>query len=140
LWRQRFEEANNFERYLSNNGIVVLKFFLNVSKQVQGCRLLERTRLPEKKWQFSDSDMEDRKRWSQHMKVYEDVLTYTSTEAAPWYIIPADHRWFVHLAVASITASALRALHSRYPTLDPQQRESMAKAQRQLEKEVEHRR
>jgi PPK2 family polyphosphate:nucleotide phosphotransferase len=136
LWRQRFAEVNNFEHYLSDNGVVVLKFFLNVSKHVQGQRLLERTQLPEKKWQFSDSDMEDRKRWSQFMKVYEDTLSHTSTEAAPWYIIPADHRWFVHLAVASITVSVLSSLHSKYPTLDSQQRESMAAAQRQLEKEV----
>lgn len=136
LWTQRFEEVNNFERYLSDNGVVVLKFFLNVSKQVQGQRLLERTQLPDKKWQFSDSDIEDRKRWAQFMKVYEDTISHTSTEAAPWYIIPADHRWFVHLMVASITASALRSLHSKYPTLDAQQRESMAAAQRQLEKEV----
>ncbi len=139
LWRQRFEEVNNFERYLVHNGVVVIKFFLNVSKHVQGQRLLERTQLPEKKWQFSDSDMEDRKRWQQFMKVYEDTLTHTSTEAAPWHIIPADHRWFVHLAVASITVSVLSSLHSKYPTLDAQQRESMAAAQRQLEKEV-HRR
>src|SRR4028119_2213427 len=137
LWRQRFEEVNNFERYLSDNGVVVLKFFLNVSKQVQGQRLLERTQLPAKKWQFSDSDMEDRKRWSQFMKVYEDTLTHTSTKAAPWYIIPSDHRWFVHLTVASITRSVLRSLHSKYPTLDLQQQESMAVAQRQLEKEVQ---
>jgi PPK2 family polyphosphate:nucleotide phosphotransferase len=136
LWRQRFEEVNNFERYLVDNGIVVIKFFLNVSKQVQGRRLLERTQLPEKKWQFSDSDMEDRKRWQQFMKVYEDTLTHTSTKAAPWHIIPADHRWFVHLAVSSITASVLSSLHSKYPALDSQQRESMAAAQRQLEKEV----
>jgi PPK2 family polyphosphate:nucleotide phosphotransferase len=140
LWRQRFEEVNNFEQYLSGNGVVVLKFFLNVSKHVQGQRLLERTQLPEKKWQFSDSDMEDRKRWSQFMRVYEDTLTHTSTKAAPWYIVPADHRWFVHLTVASITASTLRSLHSKYPTLDAQQRESMAAAQRQLEKEVRRQR
>lgn len=82
--------------------------------------------------------MEERKRWPQFMKVYEDVLSHNSTEAAPWHIIPADHRWFVHLAVASITASTLRSLHSRYSALDTQQRESMATAQRQLEKEVEH--
>jgi PPK2 family polyphosphate:nucleotide phosphotransferase len=140
LWRQRFEEVNAFEQYLVNNGVVVVKFFLNVSKQVQGERLLERTQLPEKKWQFSDSDMEDRKRWSQFMKVYEDTLTHTSTRAAPWYIIPADHRWFVHLAVASVTMSVLSSLHSKYPTLDSQQRESMAAAQRQLEKEVRRQR
>jgi PPK2 family polyphosphate:nucleotide phosphotransferase len=139
LWRQRFEEVNNFEQYLSNNGVVILKFFLNVSKQVQGQRLLERTQLPEKKWQFSDSDMEDRKRWPQFMKVYEETLTHTSTGAAPWHIIPADHRWFVRLAVASITASSLKSLHSKYPTLDSQKQESMAAAQRQLEKEL-HRR
>jgi polyphosphate kinase 2 (PPK2 family) len=92
--------------------------------------------LPEKKWQFSDSDMEDRKRWNQFMKVYEDTLMHTSTQAAPWYIIPADHRWFVHLAVASITAETLSSLHSKYPTLDSQERENMAAAQRQLGKEV----
>ena len=136
LWPQRFKEVNNFEQYLSDNGVVVLKFFLNVSKRTQGLRLLERTQLPEKKWQFSDSDMEDRKRWHQFMKVYEDTLTHTSTKSAPWYVIPADHRWFVHLAVASITVSVLSSLHSKYPTLDSQQRESMAAAQRQLEKEV----
>jgi PPK2 family polyphosphate:nucleotide phosphotransferase len=136
LWPQRFKEVNNFEQYLSDNGVVVLKFFLNVSKRTQGQRLLERTQLPEKKWQFSDSDMEDRRRWQQFMKVYEDTLSHTSTKAAPWYIIPADHRWFVHLTVASITASVLSSLHSRYPTLDSQQRESMATARRQLEKEV----
>jgi PPK2 family polyphosphate:nucleotide phosphotransferase len=139
LWRQRFEEVNNFEQYLSNNGVVIIKFFLNVSKQTQGQRLLERTQLPEKKWQFSDSDIEDRKRWQQFMKVYEDTLSHTSTKSAPWHIIPANHRWFVHLAVASITVSVLRSLHSKYPTLNAQQRESMAAAQRQLEKEVRRR-
>lgn len=136
LWRQRFEEVNNFEQYLSNNGVTIIKFFLNVSKQTQGQRLLERTQLPEKKWQFSDSDMEDRKRWAQFMKVYEETLTHTSTKTAPWYVIPADHRWFVHLAIASVTVSALRALHSRYPSVDAKQRESMAAAQHQLQKEV----
>jgi PPK2 family polyphosphate:nucleotide phosphotransferase len=140
LWHQRFEEVNTFEQYLVNNGVVVVKFFLNVSKKVQGQRLLERTQLSEKKWQFSDSDMEDRKRWPQFMKVYEDTITHTSTEAAPWHIIPADHRWFVRLAVSSITVSVLRSLNSRYPTFDPQQRESMAAAQRQLEKEVHRQR
>ncbi len=135
IWKRRYREINNFEQYLMDNGIVVLKFFLHLSKEKQIERLLERTELPEKKWKFSTSDLEEREHWDEYMKVYEDVFSHTGTRQAPWHIIPADHRWFSRAAVASITVSKLKSLHSRYPVTDAEQKREMARAQKVLRKQ-----
>ncbi len=136
LWKQRFAQINDFERYLVENGIIVLKFFLHLSKEKQRERLLERTELPEKKWKFSSSDIEERKLWKEYMRAYEDVLSATSTKAAPWHIIPADHRWFTTLAVADLVVSKLKELKPRYPQAKADERKQMVEARRTLEQEA----
>ncbi|MCY7283955.1 MAG: polyphosphate kinase 2 family protein, partial [Cyanobacteria bacterium CAN_BIN43] len=117
IWHQRFEEINNFEKYLDNNGIVVLKFFLNVSKEEQKKRFLERINIPEKNWKFSLADLEVRKFWDDYMYAYEDALSHTSTDHAPWHVIPADHKWFTRLAVADIVCTKLKELNLQYPQM-----------------------
>ncbi|MBC7930014.1 MAG: polyphosphate kinase 2 family protein [Rubrivivax sp.] len=135
IWERRYREINNFEQYLVDNGVHILKFFLHLSKEKQAERLLERTELPEKKWKFSSNDMQERGHWDENMKVYEDVLSNTSTKAAPWHVIPADNRWFTCAAVSSVIISTLKSLHSRYPTMSKERREEMAKTQKILERE-----
>ncbi len=136
LWKQRFAQINDFERYLVENGIIVLKFFLHLSKEKQRERLLERTELPEKKWKFSSSDVEERKLWKQYLRAYEDVFSATSTKVAPWHIIPADHRWFTTLAVADLVVSKLKELKPRYPEAKADERKQMVEARRILEQEA----
>jgi PPK2 family polyphosphate:nucleotide phosphotransferase len=132
LWRQRFNQINHFEQYLSENGIIPVKIFLHLSKEKQRERLLERTTLVEKRWKFSLDDVEERAHWNKYMKAYEDALTHTSTRHAPWHIIPADHRWFSALAVAELVVNKLRALKPRYPHPTAEQREELAKGKRKL--------
>jgi PPK2 family polyphosphate:nucleotide phosphotransferase len=115
FWKQRFREINNFERYLVDNGIVVLKFFLNVSKEEQRKRFLERIETPEKNWKFSRNDVTERGFWNDYMDAFEDAFNHTSTEHAPWYVIPADHKWYARLAVAKIIVHALEELNLHYP-------------------------
>jgi PPK2 family polyphosphate:nucleotide phosphotransferase len=115
IWKRRFEEINNFERYLSHNGIVVLKFFLNVSKAEQKRRFLERIDRPEKNWKFSPADARERTFWKDYMQAYEDCFNHTSTRWAPWYVIPADDKPFMRVAVASIIVRALYDLKLSYP-------------------------
>ena len=115
LWKQRFREINNVERYLVDNGIVVLKFFLNVSKQEQRKRFLERIDTPEKNWKFSKNDVIERGYWDDYMAAFEDTFNHTSTEQAPWYVIPADHKWFARLTVAKIIVRTLENLDLHYP-------------------------
>ncbi|HVF57544.1 MAG TPA: PPK2 family polyphosphate kinase [Pyrinomonadaceae bacterium] len=136
IWKRRMTEINNFEQYLTDNGVRIVKFFLHLSKEKQVERLLERTRLPEKKWKFSSSDIWERSHWDKNMKAYEDVLSNTSTEAAPWHVIPADNRWFTSAAVSSVIVSTLKSLHLRYPTMSKEQREEMAKTQKILERDA----
>ena len=135
LWRQRFRQINHFEQYLSENGIVPVKIFLHISKEKQRERLLERTRLVEKRWKFSSDDVEERGHWDKYMKAYEDALTETSTRHAPWHIIPANHRWFSALAVAELVVHKLRALKTRYPHPTDEHREELAKGERKLMRE-----
>ncbi|MCZ7557646.1 MAG: polyphosphate kinase 2 family protein [Bacteroidia bacterium] len=115
LWKQRFREINNFEHYLVDNGIVILKFFLNVSRDEQRKRFLERIETPEKNWKFSKNDVTERAFWNDYMVAFEDAFNHTSTHHAPWYVIPADHKWFARLAVAKIIASTLEELDLHYP-------------------------
>ena len=135
IWQQRFEQINNFEKYLVENGIIVLKFFLNVSKDEQKKRFLQRIDRPEKNWKFSDSDVKERGFWDDYMNAYEDVFNNTSTEWAPWYIIPADRKWFTRLAVGAVIYHTLESLGLAYPSVTETHRQSLLKAKELLENE-----
>ena len=137
LWKQRFGQINNFEQYLVENGIIVMKFFLHLSKEKQRERLLERTEKTEKKWKFSPSDIEERKFWKDYMRAYEEVLSGTSTKSAPWHIIPADNRWFTALAVADLVVTKLKELKLRYPAAKADEKREMAEARKALEGEAQ---
>lgn len=136
LWQRRMREINNFEQYLTDNGVAVLKFFLHLSKEKQAERLLERTEEREKMWKFSPADMENREMWLKHLRAHEEMLRLTSTRAAPWHIVPADHRWFTALAVADLMVRKLRSLKPRYPTVKGEDRREMKKANRRLKREL----
>jgi PPK2 family polyphosphate:nucleotide phosphotransferase len=135
IWERRFEEINNFEKYLTDNGIVVLKFFLNVSKGEQKKRFLERIEEPEKNWKFSASDILERQHWDKYMDAYEEMFNHTSTPWAPWYIIPADHKWFTRLTVVSIINAALEGLELDYPKVSPEQQAALQKGKEEMEQE-----
>ncbi len=135
IWKRRFQEINHFEQYLVDNGIVILKFFLNVSKSEQKKRFLERIERPEKNWKFSASDVHERTFWDDYMQAFEDVFNHTSTEAAPWYIIPADHKWFTRLAVGAVIYKTLKGLNLQYPTLSEAARQQLLQAKQMLEAE-----
>ncbi len=117
LWEQRFVAINNFEQYLTNNGIIMLKFFLHVSKEEQKERFLSRIDDPGKNWKFSMKDVEERKHWDEYMHAYEQTVRHTATEHAPWYVVPADKKWFTRLVVASAIVQRLSALDLSYPQL-----------------------
>lgn len=135
IWEQRFEEINNLEKYLVANGIIVLKFFLNVSKEEQKQRFLDRINRPEKNWKFSASDAKERAAWDEYMSAYEAVFSHTSTPEAPWHIIPADHKWFTRLAVSNIICSKLESLKLSYPTMTQQHQQDLLEAKKLLEQE-----
>jgi PPK2 family polyphosphate:nucleotide phosphotransferase len=132
LWQQRFEQINQFEKYLTENGIVVLKFFLNVSKAEQKRRFLERLEQPEKNWKFSAQDVVERRYWQDYQAAYEDLFNHTSTEWAPWHIIPADRKWFMRMVVSDIICTKLRSLDLHYPTVSDAQRAQLQLAKQQL--------
>jgi PPK2 family polyphosphate:nucleotide phosphotransferase len=127
LWKRRFEEINNFERYLTNNGTKILKFFLHVSKKEQQRRFLARLDEPDKNWKFSINDVEERKFWSQYQRAYEDMIQHTSTDYAPWYVVPADIKWFTRLVVAAAVATALEDLDLAYPKVSAGRRRELMK-------------
>ncbi|MBD2155882.1 polyphosphate kinase 2 family protein [Leptolyngbya sp. FACHB-16] len=135
VWKQRFEEINNFEKYLVNNGVVILKFFLNVSKEEQKERFMKRLELPEKNWKFSAADVKERQLWDKYMDAYEDVFNNTSTEWAPWYIIPADRKWYTRLIVGAIIHETLANLGLAYPEVTAAQKITLAEAKQLLEQE-----
>ena len=135
LWAARFRQINDFERYLFENGIHVLKFYLNISREEQRRRLLERIERTEKRWKFSSSDIEERQLWDDYMKAYGETFERTSAEHAPWHIIPADSRWFARAAVASAVAAKLKSLHSEYPQMSVEQERELADARAALEGE-----
>jgi len=135
IWKRRFEEINNFERYLVHNGIHILKFFLNVSKEEQKRRFLARIDTPEKNWKFSFGDAHEREHWDEYMAAFEDAFSHTSTTHAPWYIIPADNKWFAHAAVADVIVSKLKSLNLRYPQVGEAHLEELQKAKALLENE-----
>ncbi|HEV8379049.1 MAG TPA: hypothetical protein VGP99_09380, partial [Tepidisphaeraceae bacterium] len=135
IWKHRFEQINNFEKYLVRNGIVVLKFFLNISKEEQKRRLLARIDTPEKNWKFSVRDPMERRYWDDYMECYEDAFNHTSTEHAPWYIIPADNKWFTRAAVADVIVERLKSLKLKYPQVNNKQRKHLLEAKELLVKE-----
>ena len=136
LWAARFRQINNFEQYLFENGILVLKFYLHLSREEQRQRLLERLDRPEKRWKFSAHDVEERGLWDEYMSAYAEAFEQTSTERAPWHIIPADSRWFARAAVASAVVSRLKSLHDGYPQPDEEQERELEEARQTLEAEA----
>lgn len=135
LWKQRFEDIVAFERYLSRNGFVIRKFFLHVSKEEQKRRFLARLDDPEKNWKFSEGDVRERERWRDYMDAYEDVIRHTATPEAPWFIVPADHKWFTRLVVASVIIDTLESLKVDFPVLDKQKQKELASAKKLLLRE-----
>jgi PPK2 family polyphosphate:nucleotide phosphotransferase len=135
IWKRRFEEINNFEEYLVRNGIVILKFFLNVSKSEQKKRFLARIDEPEKNWKFSIADYQERAYWDDYQQAYEQLLNHTSTEHAPWFVIPADHKWFARLAVSEAICTQLERLGLAFPTVNDQRRQELLEIKTALQTE-----
>jgi len=135
IWERRFKDINNYERYLDNNGVVVLKFFLHVSRREQKRRFLQRIDQPDKNWKFSFDDVEKRRDLKAYMKAYEDILCHTSKSWAPWYVIPADHKWFSRAAIAHIVVKTLEGLKLHYPEMPPGQKKKLLQAKEMLAKE-----
>jgi len=135
IWQERFEDINAFERYLSRNGIVVLKFFLHLSKKEQKQRFADRLEEPGKNWKFSMNDVRERKSWGKYIDAYEDMIRNTSTKHAPWYVVPADHKWFARVVVAEATIDALEDLDLSFPKLDAEKRKELKEARAALKHE-----
>ena len=133
FWSQRYDDINAFERHLERNGTVILKFFLNVSKERQRQRLLKRLETPDKYWKFSFTDVSEREKWNQYMKTYEEVLNQTSTKWAPWYVIPADKKWVTWASVSEILTSQIEDLGLKYPVLNKEQTTAYREAKAKLE-------
>jgi PPK2 family polyphosphate:nucleotide phosphotransferase len=135
IWRERFEDIVAVERYLARNGTVILKFFLNVSKKEQRERFLDRLDQPAKNWKFSMADITERARWPRYMAVYQDIVRHTSTALAPWYVVPADHKWFARVVIGSAIVSALEALDLRFPTADKASLQEFKQVRKALQSE-----
>jgi PPK2 family polyphosphate:nucleotide phosphotransferase len=135
IWRQRFEDITAFERYLCRNGTVILKFFLNISREEQRQRFLDRLEVPSKLWKFSMSDVTERAWWNRYQAVYQDIVRHTSTPTAPWHVVPADHKWFARLVIGSTIVKALDALDLRFPRADRASLKEFAKVRKALEAE-----
>jgi PPK2 family polyphosphate:nucleotide phosphotransferase len=135
IWQKRFAQIRNFEDYLADNGIHVIKFFLNVSKEEQKARFLARIEEPEKNWKFSAGDAKERTFWDDYMKAYEEAIEATSTENAPWYVIPADKKWFTRVAVSEIIVKKLESLKLQYPQVSEEQLMQLQEAKKVLESE-----
>ena len=134
-WKQRYESINGLEEHLKKNGTLILKFFLHISKDEQRKRFLDRINDPKKHWKFSPSDVAERRFWKDYQAAYEEMLEATSTNDAPWYVIPADHKWVSRAAVANIVVREIAALNLRYPEVTDEKREQVAGAKKQLESE-----
>ena len=118
IWRERYEDIVAFERYLSRNGTVILKFFLNISREEQRRRFLDRLEQPSKIWKFSMNDVTERRWWPRYQAIYQDIVRHTSTPIAPWYVVPADHKWFARVVIGSVIVKALAALDLKFPRAD----------------------
>ena len=128
IWDERFEDIASFERHLRRNGVVVLKFFLHVSRDEQKKRFLERLDTPSKNWKFGAGDVRERARWRDYMDAYEDMIRNTATADAPWFVVPADHKWFTRLVVAAAIADAMKGLDLHFPKVDDQQKKALKAA------------
>jgi PPK2 family polyphosphate:nucleotide phosphotransferase len=135
IWQQRFDDIRAFERHLARNGTLILKFFLNVSREEQRKRFLERIEEPPKRWKFSMNDVAERKLWDQYMAAFEDMIRNTSTPDAPWFVVPADHKWFTRMVVAGAIVQELRALNLDYPKVEGKALEELRKAKKALKAE-----
>ena len=132
IWEERFQDIRAFERYLHRNGIVVVKIFLHVSKGEQKRRFLERAETPEKNWKFSSSDMAERKFWNEYQGAYEDMIRNTATKDSPWYVVPADNKWFTRLAVAGAIIEKLHSLDLQFPEVDDDKKKELAQVRKAL--------
>jgi PPK2 family polyphosphate:nucleotide phosphotransferase len=135
LWDGRFQDIRSYERYLARNGTIIRKFFLHVSKKEQRKRFLERIEEPAKNWKFSLADVHERAHWKHYMHAYEEAIGETATKHAPWFVVPADHKWFTRLVVAAVIVDALRELDLSYPKVDARHRAELRSARRLLERE-----
>ena len=135
IWKERFEDIVSFERHLARNGTVVLKFFLHVSRAEQRRRFLERLDKPSKNWKFSAADLAERQYWDAYMAAYEEMIRHTATPGAPWYVIPADHKWFTRLVVVEAIIAAVEKLDLAFPTVPPGERKALQVARAALERE-----
>jgi PPK2 family polyphosphate:nucleotide phosphotransferase len=128
IWDERFQDIRNFEKYLSRNGILIRKFFLHVSKEEQKKRFLERIDNPEKNWKFSTADAKERGHWDEYMKAYEEMIRNTATKESPWYVVPADNKWFTRLVVAAAVINAIDSLYLAYPEVGEEKLKELAEA------------
>jgi PPK2 family polyphosphate:nucleotide phosphotransferase len=135
IWRERFEDINAFELYLSRNGIAVVKFFLHLSKKEQKQRFMQRLDEPEKNWKFSADDVKERECWDDYQTAYEELIQQTATKHAPWYVVPADNKWFTRLVVSRAIADVLKSFKVKYPTVTGPAKAALAEARRELENE-----
>src|SRR5262249_12085935 len=136
VWTRRYREINDWERYLSDNGFRIVKLFLNLSKEEQRRRFLKRIDLPEKNWKFSAADVQERQHWDDYQRAFSEMLSQTSTEWAPWYVIPADRKWFARISAGAVIANALIELNPQYPKVGAEARASLAEVKSQLEAEA----
>jgi PPK2 family polyphosphate:nucleotide phosphotransferase len=136
IWNQRFRQIRDWETHLTENGIHILKFFLNVSKEEQKKRFLARIAEPEKNWKFSARDVKERDHWNDYMTAYREAIEATSTASAPWFIIPADKKWFTRLAVSEVIVQTLKCMDLHYPQVSEDQLTELAEAKKKLESEV----
>ena len=135
IWKERFEDIRAFERYMTRNGVLIRKFFLNVSKKEQKRRFLARLDEPEKNWKFSAADIRERSFWDDYMEAYEEMIRHTATPEAPWHVIPADNKWFTRIAVAAAIVETLEGLNLSYPKVDDAKKKELAAARKLIEKE-----
>jgi len=132
FWEQRYQDINNFEKYLTHNGVVVMKFFLHLSKSEQKKRFLERLEMPEKNWKFSMADVKERSYWKNYQKAYEAMIQNTATKHVPWHVVPADNKWFTRLAVAGAIISRLHSLDLQFPEVDEEKKKELAQVRMAL--------
>ncbi|RYY38110.1 MAG: polyphosphate kinase 2 family protein [Sphingobacteriaceae bacterium] len=135
FWERRYKSIRNFEKHLTDNGTVIIKFFLHLSKEEQKKQFLERIDTPEKNWKFAFGDILERQLWDDYMKAYEKAIKETSTEDCPWYVIPADRKWFTRIAVSTIILDTLKGMKLKYPVLPEEEKQKLEEAKRSLENE-----
>jgi PPK2 family polyphosphate:nucleotide phosphotransferase len=133
VWKRRYREINDWERYLTDNGFRIVKLFLNLSKEEQRTRFLRRIDLPDHNWKFSDADVAERERWDDYQEAFSEALSHTSTESAPWYVIPADRKWFARIGAAAVLVHTLMEIDPAFPSVSEPQRQALAEVKQALE-------